>query len=118
METLLRKYLKGDTTLWIVFIMLCVVSAIEMYSASSTLAYKAADQSAPMLRHVEFLAAGVLIVFLVHLVPYKYIRLLAFFGLFLSLLMLVYVLFKGKSENDATRWLVIFGVQFLSLIHI
>lgn len=112
METLLRKYLKGDTTLWIVFIMLCVVSAIEMYSASSTLAYKAADQSAPMLRHVEFLAAGVLIVFLVHLVPYKYIRLLAFFGLFLSLLMLVYVLFKGKSENDATRWLVIFGVQF------
>ena len=112
METLLRKYLKGDTTLWIVFIMLCVVSAIEMYSASSTLAYKAADQSAPMLRHVEFLAAGILIVFLVHLVPYKYIRLLAFFGLFLSLLMLVYVLFKGKSENDATRWLVIFGVQF------
>lgn len=112
METLLKKYLKGDTTLWIVFIMLCILSAIEMYSASSTLAYKAADHTAPMLRHVEFLAAGVMIVFLVHLVPYKIIRILSYLGLVMSLLLLVYVLFKGKSENDATRWLVIFGIQF------
>jgi cell division protein FtsW len=112
METLLKKYLKGDTTLWVVFIILCVVSAIEMYSASSTLAYKAADHAAPMLRHVEFLGAGVLIVFAFHLIPYKYIRIFSYLGLLISVLMLVWVLFKGKSENDATRWLVIGGIQF------
>lgn len=112
METLLKKYLKGDTTLWIVFIMLCILSAIEMYSASSTLAYKAASHTAPMIRHVEFLAGGIIIVFLIHLVPYKIIRILSYFGLLLSFFLLIYVLFKGKSENEASRWLVIFGIQF------
>lgn len=112
MENLLKKYLKGDATLWIVFIMLCIVSAIEMYSASSTLAYKAANHTAPMLRHVGFLAGGALIAFCVHLIPYRYIRLMAYVGLVLSFFMLIWVLFKGQSENDASRWLVIMGVQF------
>jgi cell division protein FtsW len=112
MDLLLKKYLKGDATLWIIFVMLCIVSAIEMYSASSTLAYKAASHTAPMLRHVGFLAGGILIAFGVHLIPYKYIRIIAYLGLALSVVMLIWVLFRGKSENDATRWLVIFGVQF------
>src|SRR5665647_1187017 len=103
METLLKKYLKGDTTLWIVFFVLCILSAIEMYSASSTLAYKAASHTGPMIRHVEFLIGGIFIVFLVHLVPYKIIRILSYVGLLLSLLLLIFVLFKGKSENDASR---------------
>ncbi|MDD3321088.1 MAG: FtsW/RodA/SpoVE family cell cycle protein [Paludibacter sp.] len=112
MKNLFQRYLKGDPILWIVFIMLCVVSAIEMYSASSTLAYKASNHTAPMLRHVGFLAGGALIAFGVHLISYRYIRLMAYAGLILSFFMLIYVLFKGQSENDATRWLVIFGVQF------
>jgi len=104
--------LKGDTTLWIVFIGLCILSIIEMYSASSTLAYKAANHTAPLLRHVGFLTGGVLIAFAVHLVPYKYIRIVSYFGLVLSAALLVFVLFKGHSENDAARWLVIGGIQF------
>ena len=61
MDSLLKKYLRGDATLWVVFIMLCVVSVIEMYSASSTLAYKAESHTAPVLRHVSFLAGGALL---------------------------------------------------------
>ena len=112
MDSLLKKYLRGDATLWIVFIMLCIVSIIEMYSASSTLAYKAANHTAPMLRHVGFLAGGALIAVLVHLIPFRYIRLISYFGLVLSVFMLILVLFKGKSENDASRWLVIGGFNF------
>jgi len=112
METLFRKYLKGDTTLWIVFIALCILSIIEMYSASSTLAYKASNHTAPLLRHVGFLTGGVLIAFAVHLVPYKYIRIISYVGLIISAALLVFVLFKGHSENDAARWLVIGGIQF------
>jgi cell division protein FtsW len=112
MDNLLKKYLKGDATLWIVFIMLCAVSIVEMYSASSTLAYKAANHTAPMLRHAGFLALGALIAVGVHLVPYKYIRILSYVGLLLSVITLVAVLFKGQTENDASRWLVVGGVQF------
>lgn len=112
MDSLLKKYLRGDATLWVVFIMLCVVSVIEMYSASSTLAYKAESHTAPVLRHVSFLAGGALLAIFVHLIPYRFIRLMSYVGLLVSVLMLVWVLFKGQSENDATRWLVIGGVQF------
>lgn len=112
MDSLLKKYLRGDATLWVVFIMLCVVSVIEMYSASSTLAYKAESHTAPVLRHVSFLAGGALLAIFVHLIPYRFIRLMSYVGLVLSVVMLVWVLFKGQSENDATRWLVIGGVQF------
>jgi cell division protein FtsW len=112
MIPLLKKYLKGDPILWFVFIALCVVSAVEMYSATSTLAYKAANHTAPMLRHVGFLALGALIAFGIHFIPYKYIRVLAYLGLIISVVLLVVVLFVGKSENDATRWLQIFGIGF------
>ena len=112
METLLKKYLKGDATVWIVFFFLCIVSVIEMYSASSTLAYKAASHTAPMLRHVAFLTGGVMIAFFVHLIPYRFIRIFSYVGLMLSTALLIFVLFKGHSENDAARWLVIGGIQF------
>ena len=112
MEIFLKKYLKGDATLWIVFFCLCIVSIIEMYSASSTLAYKATNHAGPMLRHVGFLTGGLLIAFLVHLIPYRFIRISSYLGLFVSTLLLIFVLFKGHSENDAARWLVIGGVQF------
>lgn len=112
METLFKKYLKGDPTLWIVFIMLCILSAIEMYSASSTLAYSSGSHTGPMLRHVGFLAGGALIAFVVHLVPYRYIRMAAYLVLVLSAVLLVWVLFRGVSENGASRWLVVFGIKF------
>ncbi len=112
METLFKRYLKGDTTLWVVFLALCILSIIEMYSASSTLAYKASNHAMPVIRHVGFLTGGVIIAFIVHMIPYRWIRIVSYFGLFLSAILLVFVLFKGHSENDAARWLVIGGIQF------
>ena len=112
MNSLLKKYLKGDVTLWAVFIGLCLISIMEMYSASSTLAYKAMSHTAPILRHVVFLGAGAFIAFLVHMVPYKYFRLFSYVLLATSVLTLILVLLIGKEENDATRWLSIGGFQF------
>lgn len=93
MTELLKKYFKGDAVLWIVFAMLCGISILEMYSASSTLAYKASSHTAPMLRHVGFLTVGALLAFGIHLIPYKYIRLLSYPGLLFSIFFLIWVLF-------------------------
>lgn len=112
MDSILKKYLRGDGVLWAVFIGLCFVSVVEMYSASSTLAYKAINHTVPMLRHVIFLGMGAFIAVVVHMIPYKYIRIGAFVMLAFSVATLVLVLFKGKSENDATRWLELGGFQF------
>ena len=112
MENFLKKYLKGNATIWIVFILLCLVSILEMYSASSTLAFKSSNTAMPLLRHAGFLLFGVILAFLVHLIPYKYIRLLAYLGLFFSFILLILVYYKGQSANDATRWFEIGGLQF------
>ena len=103
MDNLLKRYLRGDTTLWITFIMLCVISIIEMYSASSTLAYKAANHTAPMLRHVSFLIGGTIIAIVVHLIPYRVIRLMGYLGLLTSLVLLILVQFIGETENEIGR---------------
>ena len=112
MGSLFTKYLKGDTTIWIVFIILCIFSSIELYSASSTLAFKAANHTAPMLQHVSFLVFGALLAYFVHLVPYRYVRILAYLGLITSFFLLIYVLARGESTNEASRWIRIMGVQF------
>jgi cell division protein FtsW len=112
METIFNRYLKGDKTIWIVFLALCILSIIEMYSASSTLAYKASNHAMPVIRHICFLGGGVIIAFIFHMIPYRFIRIVSYVGLLLSAVLLVFVLFKGHSENDAARWLVIGGVQF------
>lgn len=112
MDSLLKKYLKGDTTLWVVYTALCIISVVEMYSASSTLAFKAGNHTAPVLRHFMFLLGGTFIAIVVHLVPLRFIRLMSYFGVLLSIALLIAVQFMGQTENDATRWLVIGGVQF------
>lgn len=112
MDSILKKYLKGDAVIWAVFIGLCIISAVEMFSASSTLAFKSINHTAPMLRHVLFLGMGAFIAFLVHFIPAKFIRIGAFVLLAFSMVTLVLVLFKGKTENDATRWLQLGGFQF------
>lgn len=111
-NSLLRKYLQGDPILWIVFLALCVVSIIEMYSASSTLAYKAAKHTAPIMSHISFLAAGAALVFAIHLIPTQIIRMLSYPGLVISLILLILTPFIGVTENDATRWIDLFGVRF------
>lgn len=112
MDSLLKRYLKGDATIWMVFAMLCIVSIIEMYSASSQLAYSSESHTAPMLRHVGFLALGAILAVIVHVIPYRFIRLFAYVGLILSFFLLIFVLLKGEKSNDASRWLTIFGFKF------
>ena len=112
MGAILKKYLKGDAVLWVVFIGLCLISAVEMFSASSTLAFKASNHTAPMLKHVAFLVFGAFIAFIVHLIPSKFIRFGSYLLMLLSIVTLVVVQFKGETTNDAARWLSIGGFQF------
>lgn len=112
MGAILKKYLKGDAVLWVVFVGLCLISAVEMFSASSTLAFKASNHTAPMLKHVAFLVFGAFIAFIVHLIPSKFIRFGSYLLMLLSIVTLVVVQFKGETTNDAARWLSIGGFQF------
>lgn len=108
---LASKLFKGDRVIWIIFMFLCLVSVIEVFSATSTIAYKNADHWAPIVRHASFLIGGFVIVLILHNVPYRFFT--AFILLLpLSVLMLIATPFVGINANDAHRWLEVFGIQF------
>ena len=49
---------KGDKVIWMVFFFLCMISIIEVYSASSSLSYKSGNYMAPVIRHIGLLFLG------------------------------------------------------------
>ena len=42
-----------------VFFFLCIISIIEVYSASSQLTYKGGNYVAPVLKHISILVVGI-----------------------------------------------------------
>ena len=108
--SLASKLFKGDRVIWIIFMFLCLISAVEVFSATSTLAYQHVNHWAPIGRHASFLVGGFLAVVLLHNIPCHLFR--AGIILFpVSLVMLIVTPFIGISANDAHRWLSIFGIQ-------
>lgn len=108
---LASKLFKGDRVIWIIFMFLCLISVIEVFSATSTIAYKNANHWAPIVRHATFLLGGFVVVLLLHNIPCRFFSIVILL-LPLSVLMLLVTPFIGVSANDAHRWLEIFGVQF------
>ena len=108
---LVNKLFRGDRSVWIIFMFLCLVSLVEVYSATSTLAYKNTHFWVPIVRHASFLLAGFAAVLLLHNIPSKYYS-IAIVLLPISMIMLLVTPFIGVSANDAHRWLSFMGIQF------
>lgn len=112
MGNITKIRLKGDGVIWFIFFCLCVISVVEVYSATSTLSFKNGQYWAPALGHVKFILAGFILTIVTMMIPCKYFKPLSVTLYFLSLVLLVLVLLVGKSTNDAARWFSIMGVRF------
>ncbi|MDR0395331.1 MAG: FtsW/RodA/SpoVE family cell cycle protein [Tannerella sp.] len=107
------KLFKGDRTVWIIFMLLCLVSLIEVYSATSTLVYKNTHFWMPIVRHATFLLMGIASVILLHNIPSKYYSAFNLLLLFpVSIIMLLITPYIGENINESHRFLSIMGVSF------
>lgn len=102
-----EKIFRGDRVIWMIFMFLCLISIVEVYSASSTLTFRT-DYWKPIMRHSMFLLVGVGIVLLVHGLKPKYFSILGVILPFVWGLLIITLAF-GERINDATRWLTIGG---------
>ena len=109
---LIKDIFKGDKVIWIIFLFLCLISIVEVFSAASTLTYKSGDHWGPITQHSVIMMVGAFIVVLVHNIPCKYFRVLPFFLLPLSCILLLIVMIMGNYVNGAARWMNFAGVQF------
>lgn len=108
---LINKLFRGDRSIWIIFMLLSLISLVEVYSATSTLAYKHVHYWAPIVRHATFLLAGFGMVLFLHHIPSKYLQLGVLFFI-ISLILLAITPIIGVEINGARRWLSILGIQF------
>lgn len=110
---LVSKLFKGDRVIWVIFMFLCLISAIEVFSATSTLAYKSVTHWEPIARHGSFMLCGFVLVLLMHNLPYRFYTLLTL-GAFISVVLLALLFVPGMAVkiNGEPRWMNIFGITF------
>ncbi len=112
MNKKLGNIFKGDKVIWMIFFFLCMISIVEVYSASSSLSYKGGNYWSPILKHCGILAVGTFMMILVLNVKCKYFKLVTPFLLLFSWITLVVVFFAGETTNGANRWIGFLGMQF------
>ncbi len=111
---ILSKYFKGDKVIWGVVFALSIFSLLAVYSSTGTLAYKYQEGNTAyyIIKHFVLLVAGLSIIFVTHLIPFKYYSRLSQLFLYLSIFLLAITLVMGTSLNQASRWLTLPGLGF------
>ncbi len=103
------KY-SSDWTLWACYIILCVVSVIEVFSASS-LDLKNGSVYLPIASHVKFLLMGLVAILVLEHIHYKYFKGLMLLAVPLSIVLAIVVSLFGKSVGGASRAIEIGGMS-------
>jgi cell division protein FtsW len=103
---------KGDKGIWMVFFFLCLISIIEVFSASSTLSFKSHNYMGPIIYHAGTILFGIVITIVVLNIPCRYFKLTTPIFLFASYATLLWVLFFGESINGANRVIQLPGFTF------
>ncbi len=94
---------KGDKVIWMVFFFLCMISIVEVFSASSNLTYKSQNYIGPIAFHTVTIIIGAIVAVVTLNVPCRYFKLMTPFLLIISGFTLLWVLIGGESINGANR---------------
>ena len=102
--------LEGDKFLWTILFFLCLVSILEVYSASSTMTFKdGVSYWSPVLKHSLLLSAGLVLTYVTHKMPPRYFGYLALGGITLSAIGLLIALMAPTELNETSRWMRVGG---------
>ena len=114
----LRQYLQGDKSIWGIVVLLSIFSFLPVYSASSNLVYVVGSGSVfgHLLKHIAIVCVGWIIMYAVHLVPFRYFSGLAKIGIPIVVILLIITALQGTTIEgaNASRWLniPIIGMSF------
>ncbi|MBR0276175.1 MAG: FtsW/RodA/SpoVE family cell cycle protein, partial [Prevotella sp.] len=112
MKSKIGNLIVGDKGIWTVFFFLCLISVVEVFSASSTLTYKSHNYMSPMIYHVGTILFGVVMTLITVKIPCRYYKLITPIMILLSFATLLWVLIWGESINGANRVIQLPGFTF------
>lgn len=105
-----RKIFKGDKIIWAVFFIICSISLVEVFSATSQQA-ETSNYWKPIIKHTIFLLTGTVLVWIIHNMKVSWIRSLTYIFYWAGVIGLIWAQFSSEINNSA-RWISIFGMTF------
>ena len=106
-----KQLLHGDRTIWAMVFVLCAISLVEVFSASSRLTFGKSSFLTPIISHTVHLAVGLGGMWLVHLLHYKWYKLFPVFLVPVSVLMLGFLSVRSMGSSGAERWIDLGFIQ-------
>jgi cell division protein FtsW len=107
----LFQHIHGDRPLWIVIFLLSMSSFLAVYSASSHIAFVHGSGNTfnMMMKHGGHVILGLVIMWMVHRLPYRYFSAISLVALPLVAILLLVTLMQGNQIGgaNASRWIVI-----------
>ena len=103
---------KGDKVVWMLFFMLCMISIVEVFSASSVLTYKNNNFFLSIMKHSMTIIGGLVAAMVMVYIPCRFFKLLTPVLILVSFFTLLWVLFAGETINGANRVIEIAGQTF------
>ena len=108
----LKKILfKGDKVIWAVFFIICAISWVEVFSATSRQVIESGSYWMPIIKHTIFLVGGMVVVWFMHNMKVEWIKHMTHFIYWVGLIGLIWAqLDKGSQINGSARWIKIMGL--------
>ena len=104
-------FLKGDKMIWLIVFILFIFFMFSVYSATGTFVFKMeVINSRYLFKQIIITLAGLLLMFGIHLIDYRYYSRVAQILWMLSIPLLIYTMFFGTELNSASRWITLPGV--------
>ncbi len=97
---------KGDRWIWLIIIMLSMISILAVYSATGAIAYKKGItvERYLLFKHVIFVFMGIAMIYIAHLLDYKYYAGISKVLMLITIPLLFYTAIFGANLNNASRW--------------
>lgn len=106
--------IKGDKIIWSIVLLLAIFSFLPVYSASSN--FGNGFILSNLIKHVAIVLVGIVIMYSIHLIPYKYFKGLSLIFLPFIIVILLFTSLQGNLIDgaNASRWikLPIIGLSF------
>lgn len=106
-----KGLMQGDMALWMIFLGLCMISIVEVYSASSNMTYSNGAYWEPVMKHGSIVAFGICIAWVMHILPCKLYKLIGLVLVLASFALLIIAYFVGQ-KNGAARWIPLGPLTF------
>ncbi len=100
-----RQLLNGDRTIWAMVFILCAISLIEVFSASSRLTFGKSSFLKPIISHAIHLGMGLGVMYVLHILHYKWYRAFPIILVPVSIGLLAFLSIQSAASSGAERWI-------------